>query len=60
MRFLFRHWHVFNPAWDDKKLSRIDPDVAVPKAHEQSSADYQKQLIFLFMMVPDELAFYFD
>src|SRR5882724_359722 len=27
MSFLFGHWHVFNPAWDDKKFSRIDPDV---------------------------------
>ena len=60
MSFLFSHGHMFDSSRDDKKFSGIDPDVAVTKAHEQSSADYQKQLILLFMMVPDELSLHLD
>ena len=42
MGFLFGHGHVFDSSRDDEKFSRIDPYVAVAKAHEQPSADYQK------------------
>lgn len=57
MNFLLGNGFVLDAFRDDKKFAFIEPNVAITQAEAEFSFDDQKQFIFVFVPMPDELAF---
>lgn len=47
---------VFNSAGDNDELTLVDDNGSVPKLHLQTAPKHQKHLVFIGMIVPNELA----
>src|SRR6266436_4388933 len=57
VNFLVGYGAVLHTAGDDYKFPFTHEGFVVAELHAQSSFDDEKQLILVFMMVPDEFAF---
>ena len=52
---LLDHRPVLDAAWDDQKLPRLEPHIAVAKLQLETASE--DQLVFVIVVMPDELAF---
>ena len=50
---------MFDAARDDQEFAFVDYCRAITELHAQSAFGHQEQLVFVFVMVPDELALQF-
>src|SRR5437763_6281313 len=48
---------MFDATRDHQEFALFQPDVSVAKLHAKAPFDHQEQLVFVFMMMPDELSF---
>src|ERR1700722_9503722 len=53
--FFISHRTVLNAARDNNEFAFFDPLVAVAELHAEAALDHQKELIFVVMMMKDEL-----
>lgn len=60
MDFLFCHGLVFHASRHNKKLPGIQHDVTITQAQCQPAFQYEKHLIGIRMVMPDEFAFHFS
>src|SRR5690348_14354583 len=51
---------VLDPVGNDRELSRLEHDLAVPQLDHQPALDDVEELVFGFVVVPHELAFELD
>lgn len=58
--FLVGDWAVLDLVWDNDKFTFLEPDVPVAKLHAKSAFDHEKHLVFIVMMVPEELSLKLD
>jgi hypothetical protein len=54
---VFRHWHVFDSTGNDNEFSGADSNIAVAQPYEQLTLRHEEQLVLIFVMMPNELAF---
>lgn len=47
---------MFNAFWHDEHFSGADSDSSVPKTNLHFTAQYQKDFVRVFVIVPDELS----
>lgn len=60
MHFFFGNWKMLDAPRNDNKLTCLDSNVAIPKLNQQGAFHDKEQLVFGFVMVPNELAFELD
>src|SRR5438874_5778213 len=60
MNFFVGRGTVLDAVRNDEELAFAHHCLSVAKFHSQRAFDYQKQFIFVFMVVPDEIALEFD
>src|SRR6266481_2324081 len=58
--FLLGHRTMLHAARHHDKLALLDPFMAVAEVHAEAAFHYQEHLVFVLMMVKDELAVQFD
>src|ERR1700686_1494056 len=58
--FLLCHRTMLYPARHHDKLALLDPFMPVAEIHAEAAFDYQEHLVFVLMMVKDELAVQLD
>ena len=51
---------MFYSPWDDDQFAFFEPDVSISKLHAKTTTHNEEQLIFVFMMVPNEFALKLD
>src|SRR5215208_2971023 len=56
VRLFFGNRQVLDPSRNNHKLAFFKMDVAVSEPDEQMAFDHKKQLVFRFVMMPDEFA----
>jgi hypothetical protein len=54
---VFRPWHVFDSTGNDNEFSGADSNIAVAQPYEQLTLRHEEQLVLIFVMMPNELAF---
>jgi hypothetical protein len=55
--FFLSYGEMFHSARHDHKFALVHYRFAITEPHAQSAFDDQEQLIFIFMMMPDEFTF---
>ena len=55
MGFRKRHGPMLDAARDDEKLTFVQPHLPIAEVHSEASLHHQEHLVFMLMMVPEEL-----
>lgn len=56
MNFIVRNGHVLNTAGNNDEFSFPNCHLPVPELHQKRSLDHEKELVFVFVVMPDKLA----
>jgi hypothetical protein len=58
--FLVRHGAMLDAAGDDDEFAGANYRLVVSEFHAQRALRYEKEFVFMVVMMPDEFALYFD
>ena len=57
MTFFSSDRQMLDALWNDRKLAFIKLNLLIAQLNQEMSLDHQKQFVFSFVLMPDELAF---
>src|SRR5271165_5607584 len=60
VRLFVGHGAMFRFSWYNDELAFFEPDVPVSELHAKATLDHEEELVFVFMMMPEELALEFN